>query len=614
MQEHPGIGIPVIDSHRLEAETALLQYLWSSSVTGGFHEADQVANVLPGIGSLANYHALFQNAVAGGLTYDATTEGSSTAYHNFSFIASTAIKAGDEIFVGPAFSFDRQASWKDYPTSEEYIRTQELVDGLVELREKHPRWTDIEWIDILHRVQHEMLLSEGDQRLKHMLPQTLDDLLLAKKKGAMKYQLKDRDLGWIQQHGYCLDNIRQGSSTVQNAARGAFATRSIPKGSLVAPAPLIVVNASAFDLGHRGPDNQTVQLLGNYCFGTHSSKDQFLLCPLSQIVLMNHRPGKPNAGIRWGKPSGNRKDADINLLLKSASEIQDLYKEAGAKVNAPLMFDIYALHDINEGDEIFLDYTLQWSDAYAEYSTIEEKTPPLSQDFSVSNLGALPISEDLPYSLSYLCRIEPFVRDKPRRVVEEEDYRGRPYHYFDRIDAHLKALFRGNDFLMWHPCDIVGTPDGGETFRAVIYSKSPLVQGGIRRYHNLPREALRVIHGTYQSQQHNPKSFRHFLPIPNAHFPSRWRNDYVRNQDLRLGTPDYGLDMKKPENFDHDSLHEKKVRGAKCGVYFAPSNIPEAGFSQYTAIPYVGAGITIVSRTLHHSNVLCCSPNSFPFP
>lgn len=607
IQEHPGIGIPVIDSHRLQAETVLLQYLWSSSDTGAFHEADHVSNFLPGIGSLANYHAFLQNVVVGGFTYDATTVGSSTAYHNFSFVASTAIKAGDELFVGP-IHMDRQS----YPTSEDYIRAQELVDGLVELREKHPRWTDIQWIDILYRLQHEMLPSQSDQRLKELLPQTLSDLLLAKEKGAAKYQLRDRDLEWVKQHGYCLDNIRQGPSSVHNAARGAFATRSIPKGSLIAPAPLIVVNASAFNLEHRGPDNQTVQLLGNYCFGTHASKDQFLLCPLSQIVLMNHRPVKPNAGIRWGKPSGNRKDANINLLLKSGSEIQDLYKEAGTKVNAPLMFDIYAINDINEGDEIFLDYTLQWSDAFAEYSNIEEeRMPPISKDLSVvPNKGILPLSEDLHSSLSYLCRIEPFVRDKPRRIVEEEDYRGRPYHYFDRLDAHMRALFRGNDFLMWHPCDVVGTTDEGATFRAVVYSKAPTVQGVIRRYHNLPRQALRVIQGTYQSQQHHPKSFRHFLPIPDTHFPSRWRTDYVRNQDLRLGTPNYGIDMKKPGNVNHESLHEKKVREAKCGVYFAPSNIPEAGFSQYTAIPYVGAGITIVSRKRRHYKVLRCSPNS----
>jgi hypothetical protein len=412
--------------------------------------------------------------------------------------------------------------WIDerYPTSEDYIRAQELVDGLVELREKHPRWTDIQWIDILYRLQHEMLQSPSDQRLKQLLPQTLTDLLRAKEKGTAKYQLRDRDLAWIQQHGYCLDNIREGPSSIQNAARGAFATRPISKGSLIAPAPLIVVNASAFNLEHRGPNNQTVQLLGNYCFSTHASKDQFLLCPLSQIVLMNHRPGKPNAGIRWGKPSENRKDANINLLLKSVSEIQDLYKNAGTKVNAPLMFDIYAINDINEGDEIFLDYTLHWSDVFAEHSTIaEERTSLFLKTFPMlPNKDVLPLSEDLPYSLSYMCRIEPFVRDKPRQLVEEEDYRGRPYHYFDRLDAHMRALFRGNDFLMWYPCDIVGTTDGGTTFRAVVYSKAPTVQGVIRRYHNLPREALRVIQRRYQSQQHDPTSFRHFLPIPKRTF------------------------------------------------------------------------------------------------
>jgi len=42
---------------------------------------------------------------------------------------------------------------------------------------------------------------------------------------------------------------------------------------------------------------------------------------------------------------------------------------------------------------------------------------------------------------------------------------------------------------------------------------------------------------------------------------------------------------------------ERLIRSMKCGNYFAPSNLPEAGFSQYTAVPYSGKGTIINSAT-----------------
>jgi hypothetical protein len=43
----------------------------------------------------------------------------------------------------------------------------------------------------------------------------------------------------LEENGQCMDNIKDGVSTIPDAGRGAFANRFIPKGGLVAPAPLI---------------------------------------------------------------------------------------------------------------------------------------------------------------------------------------------------------------------------------------------------------------------------------------------------------------------------------------------------------------------------------------
>jgi hypothetical protein len=161
-------------------------------------------------------------------------------------------------------------------------------------------------------------------------------------------------------------------------------------------------------------------------------------------------------------------------------------------------------------------------------------------------------------------------------------------------------MFRDNEFVAWHPCEVMGTNDGGITYKAVVHSKNRPLPRLMRMYHNVPRDAVRIVPKAYQSTQHDPNAFRYFIPIPDVLFPARWRADYVRGSDLRLGKTDAGIDVHLEENFEQHTIHERKLRDVKCGNYFAPSNIPEAGFSQYTAVPYVGKGLTIVSDSSMH--------------
>jgi hypothetical protein len=134
--------------------------------------------------------------------------------------------------------------------------------------------------------------------------------------GTGKQHLKSsiRDLAWLEEHGQCLDNIRDGISTNPDAGRGAFANRFIPKGSLVGPAPLIHVPDKAMlkmyaeknspDDGERvvpdldGPT--TDQLILNYCFSHEDST--LLLCPYGVLTsLINHSSHEANARIVWSK-------------------------------------------------------------------------------------------------------------------------------------------------------------------------------------------------------------------------------------------------------------------------------------------------------------------------
>ena len=154
----------------------------------------------------------------------------------------------------------------------------------------------------------------GESHVLNALPEKLTDVGdIIRSGGTGKQHLKNsvRDLVWLEEHGQCLDNIRDGISTNPDAGRGAFANRFIPEGGLVGPAPLIHVPNKAMLKMYEGkyspngevPDLDgptTNQLILNYCF-THEDST-LLLCPYGLLTsLINHSRYKANAKIVWSK-------------------------------------------------------------------------------------------------------------------------------------------------------------------------------------------------------------------------------------------------------------------------------------------------------------------------
>ncbi len=101
-----------------------------------------------------------------------------------------------------------------------------------------------------------------------------------------------RSIEWLKKNGICLDNLKVGPSTNQSAGRGAFATRSIRQGDIVAPVPVVQIpDRRALDLFKIKTDGkhindsesieQSLQLLLNYCFGHRNSS--VLLFPIVSI-------------------------------------------------------------------------------------------------------------------------------------------------------------------------------------------------------------------------------------------------------------------------------------------------------------------------------------------
>ncbi len=239
-------------------------YLWSGEATGGQYEGRAVLSTIPGVGMLANGHSDLYNTIPQsslrnngkqrekvGLTYDNgqlyrsthPAAGSSSSYYNFTFYANRDILPGGEILV-------------------QYGK---------------------EWFD--ERVGKQMIPSpskssqemDGSDDNKH------------KSNAHDKLQQHVRSQQWLEENGICLDNIEMKQSTNPNAGRGAFATRNIRKGDIVAPAPVIqITHRQSMELLKVKTDpikgdlvEKSQQLLLNYCFGHRNSS--ILLYPIVSV-------------------------------------------------------------------------------------------------------------------------------------------------------------------------------------------------------------------------------------------------------------------------------------------------------------------------------------------
>jgi hypothetical protein len=223
--------------------------------------------------------------------------------------------------------------------------------------------------------------------------------------------------------GQCLDTVREGTSTIPDAGRGAFATRDFRNGAVIAVAPLVQISDKEImqtkNVSSRVTASQ--QLLLNYCFGHR--KSSLLLCPTSQAAMINHDSSrKANVAIRWA-----RKDAGYYKDYTSGP-VEDLQVDNDdfESYNTKLMFEYVAIRDIEAGDELFLDYGLDWGDALNDHlaygvSTVDTRYVSSSQ--LSKNKVSLAVSGDetMRYH-AYGCQIYPNTIIVSGQVIGREEF------------------------------------------------------------------------------------------------------------------------------------------------------------------------------------------------
>ena len=308
-----------------EKDWLIYHYYWDPSVATSMFDAMTVQTIIPGLGMLANSHTGLVNAQHRYPTrqnylnrFRDPGAGCSTTYHDMHYDATMEIEAGAELYVAYGDEwFEERTHLGVIPLSYDF----ELADEAIGLISKIVNRTGLEGTDAKTEMVQDTLkmfknITSARDRLAQALPNDLDAFQKALDTGTADLTVPNRvrSIPWLEENGRCLDNIRPKKSTVKQAGQGAFATRRLQKGDVVAPMPLVHLRRrhmhiyDSSDHTYENPeadiyldDTQYVDMLSegraikliqvflfpsfrlliNYCFGH----------PTSSLLLFPYSPG-----------------------------------------------------------------------------------------------------------------------------------------------------------------------------------------------------------------------------------------------------------------------------------------------------------------------------------
>jgi hypothetical protein len=519
-----------------EPKWLLDSYFWNAETTLGEFEARRIYSIVPALGMLANSHPGLVNArmrrptrESGGVHRTThASAGAFSTFHDIRFVSDGPIEAGAELYADYGDSwFERRTDLGLIPLKDDFLRADELlqqfngsVKGNFDSDKASTLWKEF-WKNF----------TEEDDRVKNAIPRALDQVkTVFEMGGTAKYSVPDRvrSISWLKENGKCLDNIRPGISRIEGAHRGAFATRRINKGDLIAPAPLVHIHRNHLKLYDSTDvqDNQTKpwydgeQLLLNYVYG--HSNSSVLLFPYSPVVnYINHDRYGFNAELRWSDVSHHRPD----LMALSPDELMK-FNHSG------LVMEFVATRDIEAGDEVLLDYGEAWDQAWKKWVT--EWRPPKDADHYV------PAYEFNDYLQPVRTEKEQKRKPYPENVItvcyaDEVKKKKKPVETLHSGEPVFEWKYRSGMFEMTEdafPCDILQrdikdkylvdtiSPNlGTYTVRIHRSKKEKVVMNKV------PRTAIEFFDDEYTSDLFlNKRAFRHEIQLPDHMVPQAWKD------------------------------------------------------------------------------------------
>jgi hypothetical protein len=367
-------------------------------------------------------------------------------------------------------------------------------------------------------------------------------------------------------NGVCVDTLIYPAHAKNG--RGAFASKFIPNGSIVAYSPILPLPREELRyLRKKERKKKDViwrdQLLLNYCFGHKNSS--VLLFPYGQFVnFINHAPslerlgsdeaeaGVANVQVRWSDGlcrSDSTRDNEVDPRIMTPAELWNRSSLDG------LVLEYIALQDIQPNEEILLDYGPAWSTAWEEHVK-RWKNDPLNH---VGGPDATSESTSSDYSPAYIMEDvisnlrtakEQLQFPYPDNVFTACFYR---YDRSDEVNGEVKSSARTlNEATPWkmsrglfdmtnlRPCKVIarepatdrntGQQQGSKNFYTAIIQNRPglseneRIPKGVKHIvSGIPREAFRFVDRPYSSDEHLEGAFRHAMGLEETGiFPESW--------------------------------------------------------------------------------------------
>lgn len=567
----PLVDIPLHNSPVHDEDAKEFWWVWNDLVwdpldVGGGHEGADVKSAAMGMGSLTRGNPQNPNAMLIQSQYDdadlhrSTDPGAGAiSYHSTTAaVATRDIEPGEEVFFNHGFHWylnphdQEQALLRNNNLSTDNPRVQEFWKRYEQLEQKHGEALNKELRSKLWGILRD---SPMDSAVQQVFPASWTDAHTVSQHVTNKGK---RTPEWLQQHGMCIDNLVQGSSTIPEAGRGAFATRPIAKDTVISPAPLVhILDKKALDmyephavLDEHGEEVHgfvmsdevsTRQLLLNYCFGHKESTK--LLCPLgSGTAFINHSP-TPNAAIRWSthESSSLHKQEWLNMTVD----------ELGDKLNIGLMIEYVALRDIKAGEEIFINYGPEWEEAWNQH--VQNWSPPQdhddeeyvsAQEMNDLGLEILYTAEEqeqhdghsYPSSVTTSCYYEYFPDEVGTPDSTDEFADASQYRVVNKewngVDADSP------DYLFLRPCrilerhSVLSHNNAHDEFDYKVQMLNAdhmrpdqkIPQHEVVVVHHVPRQAIAFTDYGYSTDMHLTNAFRHEMMMDDGLFPHTWRN------------------------------------------------------------------------------------------
>jgi len=521
-------------------------YYWMDEGVGTQFEAKGASTFIPGLGSLPNSHMGLVNMGLRGHTYDNVGYhrsrdvgvGAFSSRHNMTIEAIEYVPAGMELFLnyGDQYFTSKTKLLGQVPLEDDYKEANKLLSEFLRNAQEQIQ-DDNENNNADSKVASmydEMLNSIQNPRLKNALPPNYEIIVKeGKNKSAAMLSVPNviRSSEWLAENGMCIDTLHPGPSTVPQAGRGAFASRSIQMGQVIAHIPLLHMDRQKLRR-FVGAEEITPQLSINYSYGHENSS--MVLLPYSPVVnFVNHNfdRSKINAKLKWSTRSLHQRHWE-----------HDTVSEILPRQRVGLMMELIAIQDIPSGHEVFLYYGSRWEKAWMAHVS-NWKPPTHSDDYDNVedlnhpenvNVRTLEEQRDRPYgknvvTLCWLDLIKLFsdVRRGSDHNRHWENYRversGTSQSANDNVAKKCEIIQR----LETPPHGELEGRSDGEIKPNTVYTVSVRFDatGSTDVFiEGVPRSEIFFENKKYTSDQFLKNAFRHVIDIPDDVFPAAWKN------------------------------------------------------------------------------------------